>query len=189
MSTTVKNPPQRHRLSVRDYYRMAEAGILRPDERVELIEGEIIDMVPAGSRHAGTVNQLTSLLQKAVGEAAIVHVQNPLSLGEYSQPEPDLAVLRFRADFYKTAHPVPADVLLVIEAADTSLSHDRDVKVPLYARHGVPEVWLLDLDRRRLTRYREPGEEAYLTVDTPDLQGLRIGEIGSVADLAEVFGD
>jgi Uma2 family endonuclease len=161
--------PQRHRLTVRDYYRMAEVGILAPDARVELIDGEIIDMAPPGSLHAGTVTHLARLLGDAVGTAAIVQSQNPLTLGSLSEPQPDIALLRPRADFYKTSHPTPADVLLVIEVANSSLAFDRKVKIPLYARHAVPEVWLVELANRRVVRHRAPEPTGYRLVDELDL--------------------
>ena len=170
MSTMAMDSVRRHRLTVANYYRMAEAGILRADARVELIEGEIIDMAPIGRQHAGTVNHLNRILQQVVGEHAIVQIQNPVSLDEYSEPEPDVALLRPRADFYKSGHPQPQDVLLIIEVADTSSRYDREVKVPLYARHGIGEVWVLDLEGGNLTRYRDPREGSYARIDRPDLR-------------------
>jgi Uma2 family endonuclease len=166
---TPMQAPRRHRLCVDDYYRMAEVGILRPDERVELIEGEIIDVPPPGSLHAGTVDELAEALRAAVGRKALLRVQSPIRLNEYSEPQPDLALLRPRADYYKSAHPGPADVLLIVEVAQSSLAYDRDVKLPLYARHGVPEVWLLDLEHDRLIRHRGPRENGFEKVDGPKL--------------------
>jgi hypothetical protein len=161
----IADPPYtRHRLTVDDYYRMAEAGILREDDRVELIEGEIIDMAPIGSTHAGTVKRLANLLMAAVGDTAIVSVQDPVRLGPRSEPQPDIALLRPRADYYTSAHPGPADVLLLVEVADASLTYDRDVKVPLYARHGVSEVWLVDLAGHRLHIHRVPVNGVYQEV-------------------------
>ena len=148
---------------------MGEAGILRVEERVELIDGEIIDMTPPGSRHAGTVMQLNRLLQRALGDSAIVLVQSPISLGRYSEPQPDLALLKPRDDFYTSAHARSADVLLVVEVADTSLRYDRDIKIALYARHGIPEVWLIDVRAKRVTRFREPALGAYARIDDPDV--------------------
>ena len=167
MSTTADAILRRHPFSVQDYYRMAETGILRADARVELIEGEIIDMPPIGSRHAGTVNQLSRILQKSVGERAIVQVQNPVRLSESSEPEPDISLLYPRADFYKSAHPASSDVLLIIEVAETTLAYDRSVKAPLYARSGIPEYWIIDLEHGQLERYREPHELTYARVDRP----------------------
>ncbi len=161
MSTTAEEILHRHRLNVDEYYRMAEAGILGPDARVELIEGEIIDIVPIGSRHAAAVSRIAHLLHQEIGQQAIVWTQNPVRLDEYSEPEPDLALLRPQEDFYKSAHPGPKDVLLVIEVADSSLRYDREIKIPLYARHGVPEAWLVDVENERLTLFREPSESGY----------------------------
>lgn len=178
-----------HRLSVRDYYRMAEAGILPPDARVELIEGEVLDMTPIGSRHNGCVNRLADALFRAVAQRGVVQVQGPLRLDNHSEPQPDLAVLRPRADFYARAHPVPADVLLIIEVADTTLPFDRDVKLPLYARAGITEVWLVDLEGRRVLRYREPGSDAYARADAPALDALAPAALADmVLDLSGLFG-
>ena len=161
MSTTAQEPLHRHRLSVEDYHRMAQAGILGEDSRVELIEGEIIDMAPIGSRHAAAVKRLVRLLDRAVGDAAIVSVQDPVLLGRHSEPQPDIALLRPREDFYKSAHPGLRDVLLIIEVADASLRYDREIKVPLYARHGIVETWLVDLVNNTLVQFREPQDEGY----------------------------
>jgi Uma2 family endonuclease len=169
MSYTATGEPRRHRLTVADYYRMGEVGILAPDARVELIEGEIIDMAPIGSPHAGKVNHLVKLLVQPVGDHAVLLVQNPVVLGDHSSPQPDVALARPRADFYASRHPNPSDLMLVVEVADTSLRFDRDDKVPLYARHGIPEVWLVDLKAKRLVRYRNPQQGAYTLVDEPDL--------------------
>ena len=150
-----------HRLSVDDYHKMGEAGIFDHDERLELIEGRLIDMAPIGSDHAGTVIQLNAVLNRPFARLALVSPQNPIRLSEHSEPQPDFAVLRPRADFYRTAHPQPHDVLLVVEVADTSVRYDREVKIPLYARHGIPEVWLLDLHSTQIEIYRQPGTEGY----------------------------
>lgn len=168
MSTLV-DVPRPHRLSVDDYYRMVEAGILAPDEHVELIEGEIIDVPPPGSLHAGTVEQLTDALRDAVGRRAAVRVQHPVRLGRYSEPQPDLAVVRWRDDYYKAAHPTAADVLLIVEVAHSSLGYDRDVKLPLYAQHAVPAFWIVDLEGAVLDRYAEPSGARYRAVDRPRL--------------------
>ena len=181
MSYTTPDQPRRHRLSVADYYRMAEVGILRPDERVELIDGEIIDMAPVGSVHAGTVDQMAKILGDAVGERAIVRARNPISLDDHSEPEPDIALLRRRDDFYKSAHPTPDDILLVVEIADSSLLFDRNVKVPLYARHGIVEVWLVDVKTWRVTRYRNPLRGEYALIDQPDLGTPLV--ISTIADV------
>ncbi|HYD48294.1 MAG TPA: Uma2 family endonuclease [Terriglobales bacterium] len=146
----------RHRFSVSDYHRMGEAGVLGEQDRVELIEGEIIEMSPIGSSHAARVSRLTHLLVRKLGDAAIVRVQSPVVLDGSSEPEPDLAILKPRPDFYEKQHPEPQDVLLVIEVADTSRAFDRTVKVPLYGRTGIAEVWLVDLVDQLVEVHRDP---------------------------------
>lgn len=157
---------RRHKLDVDDYHRMAEAGILAEDDRVELIEGDIIDMAPIGEDHAATVGVLTGLLVRAFGERAIVWPQNPVRLDRMSEPQPDFTVLRPRADGYRNGMPGPTDVLLLIEVADSSLRFDRAVKLPLYARAGIAEVWIIDLRRRVLLAHREPADGAFGRVST-----------------------
>ena len=168
MATPADHLIRRHRYSVDDYYCMAAAGVLRPDERVELIDGEIIDMTPIGSRHAAVVTMLNQRLISVLGTAAIVSVQNPVWLGTHSEPQPDIALLKPRSDFYEAAHPSPGDVLVIIEVADSSAAYDRDVKLPLYARHGIPGVWLVDLATQKLTVYGAPADGTYTTVTTAE---------------------
>jgi hypothetical protein len=152
--------------TVDEYHRMAEAGILSEDERVELIEGEVVEMSPVGSRHVACVNRLTWLLSRRSGDEAIVSVQNPIRLSEYSEPEPDLALLRPRSDFYAEVLPGPADTLLVVEVMETSGEYDREKKLPLYAEAGIPEVWLVDLAGECIEVYRQPGPDGYREVET-----------------------
>jgi Uma2 family endonuclease len=156
----------RHRFTVEEYYRLAEVGVLKEDDRVELIEGEIVDMTPIGSRHAATVNLLNHWLVTGCGTRGIVQVQGPLRLGFHSEPQPDLVVLTPRDDFYRDKAPAPDDVLLLIEVADTSLPYDQRVKLPLYARAGVREVWLVDLVRHRVEVCTDPGPDGYRRVET-----------------------
>ena len=150
-----------HALSVDDFHKLGEIGVLRDEDRVELIEGVLIDMPPIGSRHASVVNRFTNRLAAALSGHAIVSVRNPVILGASSEVQPHVALLRHRDDFYANAHPTPADVLLVIEVADTSLPFDRNVKVPLYARHGIPEVWLVTPRQRQVEVFRRPTGEGY----------------------------
>ena len=182
-------PPRRHRLSVDDYHRMGEAGLFGPGERVELIDGEIIDMAPIGSSHSGIVNRLTRLFVAAIGERAIVSVRNPIVLPEHSEPEPDIAVLRPREDFYADATARAGDVLLAIEVADATLAYDRDVKLPLYARHGVPETWSIDVGGARVTRHDAPRDGRYGRTETPaDLRRLQPRHVeGVTLDLSSRF--
>ena len=151
----------RRSFTVEEYYRMARVGILTEDDRVELIEGEIIKMTPVGSRHAACVDRLTHLFSASVRGQAIVRVQNPVRLSERSEPQPDLALLRFRPDFYASSHPGPQDVLLVIEVAETSLELDREIKLPLYARSGIAEAWLVDLAGQQLEVCLRPTPRGY----------------------------
>ena len=190
MSYTPAEGPRRHRYTVADYHRMGEAGILAPDARVELIDGEIIDMAPIGSPHVSAVLQLDYFLKEAVTDKALVLVQGPIVLGDYSVPQPDLALLRPRADYYRSSLAGPDDVLLIIEVAQSSLRHDRDDKIPLYAQHGILEAWLVDLTAKRLVRYRTVKQGAYTVVDEPDLgSALEIGALpGARLDLSTLFG-
>ena len=150
--------------TVDEYHLMAEAGVLKEDDRLELIDGRIVNMSPAGSRHAACVNRLTALLAPRTSGQAIVSVQNPVCLDEHSEPQPDVALLRPRDDFYVGAHPSPSDVLLVVEVADTSEDHDRDVKLPLYAKAGIPEVWIVCLRDDLILVHRDPVGDAYREV-------------------------
>jgi Uma2 family endonuclease len=161
MSSTAREIYRRHRYTVDDYYRMGEAGIFNENSRVELIEGEVVDMPPIGCPHAGLVNKLSHLLRSAVGDNAIVAVQNPVRLNDFSEPQPDIALLRPRTDFYTRAHPTPGDVLLIVEVADSSPEYDRKIKLPLYARHGIPEVWLVNAASRELAVRRQAVEGGY----------------------------
>ena len=168
-------PPEllrRHRLTVAEYYRMAETGVLAPDARVELIDGEIVDMAPIGSRHGSTVKRLLYLLTEGVGAEAIVAVQDPVRLGDRSEPQPDLMLLVPREDFYASAHPVAADVLLLVEVSDSTARYDRIIKLALYARHGVQEVWIVDLDNRLMRVCRNPVGDAYTDLTETATPGL-----------------
>ncbi len=146
----------RKAFSVGDYYRMAEAGILSEDDRVELIEGEIVKMSAMGSRHAGCVRDLTEMLVEQLGRSVIVSAQSPVRLSDLSEPEPDVAVLVPRADRYRKSHPTPADVLLLIEVADSSLDYDRLKKAPLYATTGIVEYWIVNLINDIVEVYTQP---------------------------------
>lgn len=153
--------PKRRRFTVDEYHAMARAGVLTDDDRVELLEGEIVEMTPIGAGHAACVKRLNRLLTKGSGDGAIVSVQDPVRLSTFSEPEPDLALLRPRDDFYAEGHPGPDDVLLLVEVAESSLTYDRDRKLPLYARSGVPEVWIVDLEGDRVEVHRAPSPEGY----------------------------
>jgi len=156
----------KHTFTVTDYHRMAEAGILRAEDRVELIEGEIVDMAPIGNRHHSAVDRLNELFVQKLAGKAIVRVQGSVRLNDRNEPRPDLVILRRRDDFYATTFAGPADTLLLIEVADTSLAFDRDVKAPLYARTGIAEFWLVDVETRAITVFREPGAGGYRSETT-----------------------
>jgi Uma2 family endonuclease len=176
--------PLPKRFTVEQYHRMGNAGILGEDDRVELLDGEIVDMSPIGARHADCVDRANQAFSRRVGEAAIVRVQSPIQLDDHSEPEPDLALLKPRRGGYATAHPGPTDVLLVVEVADTSAVYDRQVKLPHYARAGISEAWLLNVsaagdvpgsaagERDVLEVYRRPGPRGYA-----EIQVLRAGDM------------
>jgi Uma2 family endonuclease len=155
----------RHLFTVDEYHRMGETGILGEDDRVELIEGQIIEMNPIRSAHAARVKRLNRLLVRRLGTRAIVQVQDPVVLSRFSEPEPDLAVLKPRADFYASRHPEAADVLLIVEVADTSRGFDRSVKAPLYARVGIRELWVVDVIEEIVQVHRKPQRGAYREVN------------------------
>lgn len=145
-----------HRFTVEDYYGMAESGILKPGAKVELIEGEIIDMLPAGIGHNGPLSGLTTLFGKLANDRWVTQSQGPLRIDEFSEPEPDLLLLRPPWKRYTQAHPVPEDVFLLIEVSDSSLLYDRGKKLPLYARAGIAEVWIVNVSQRQVEVFREP---------------------------------
>ena len=171
MGIPMESWPQRHRITVHDYHRMGEIGVFAPDARVELIEGEIIDMAPLGNDHQSIVDQLNRTLVLAVGRNAIVRTQGSIRLSQWSEPEPDLVLLKPRPDFYRGAEfAFGTDSLLVIEVSDTTLKYDRDIKVPLYARHGVPEVWVVDVNANALLVYgdlRDGQYERHVVLERP----------------------
>jgi Uma2 family endonuclease len=150
------------RLTCDRYHAMIASGLFHEDERLELIDGYLVKKMSICSNHAGVVNALNRLLNRSLGDRVIVAVQNPISIHEYSEPEPDLVIAKFREDFYAKSHPQPEDVLLVIEVADTSLDYDLKAKVPLYAAAGIPEVWLVNLNDHTLTVFHQPEGIAYL---------------------------
>lgn len=154
-------PAPRWKFTVDDYARMAQAGILGEDDRVELLEGEIVEMAPIGPLHAACVKRLNRLFAARLGDLAVVSVQDPIRLGSRSEPQPDLALLRPRDDLYSALHPEPADVLLVVEVAFSTGPFDRLVKMPLYAEWRIPQAWLVDLDAGVIEVYRLRAEGRY----------------------------
>lgn len=180
----VKDPPpatalgqERYRFNRQAYHAMVEAGVFNEDSRVELIRGEVAAMSPINPRHAGAVNRLNALFSSQLVSRALVGVQNPFVIGDDSEPQPNVVLMKPRADFYVSAHPGPQDLLLAVEVADTTLRYDREIKVPLYAEAGVVEVWLLNLSDNLLEVYRDPGPKGYRS-----LQRLSSGD--QVAPLA-----
>ena len=176
----VLQEPTKHKLSVEDYYRMAEVGILARDARTELINGEIIDMAPPGKLHAGIVSRLTRLLVYATGDKAIVRVQDPVTIENFSEPQPDIAVVKPRADSYmhSETHPTAHDIHLLIEVSVSSVKHDRDTKIPLYAHHGVPAVLLILPEDSKIWYYTDLDEGQYgQQVELTDLSRVPIGTL------------
>ena len=177
---------RRHRLTVEDYYKMGEAGIFTEKDRVELIEGEIIDMVPIGSQHAYILNKLNRIFSRQILEEVLIRLQDPLRLDQYNEPEPDLALVTNQN--YSAHHPGPADALLVIEVADSSLSYDIDIKTPLYARHHIPEVWVINLMDKKIHIFSDPANGAYQNtheITTGKLSPTRVDSF--VLDLEELW--
>lgn len=154
------------RFTVDEYHRMGDAGVLTEDDRVELIHGQVVEMTPIGDDHLSCVNRLNTLFAPLAGREATVSVQNPVVLDRHEEPQPDLTLLRYRADGYKARRPHAEDVLLVIEVADTSLERDRDEKIPLYAQAGVPEAWLVSLSEDAIHVHRGPRGGRYTEVRT-----------------------
>ena len=154
---------QRHRFDVEEYHRMAEAGILSEDDRVELIDGEIVEKSPIGSAHQAVVDRLNRLLTNFAAQEYIVRPQGPVRLDEHDEPQPDIALLRYREDFYEGEHPGPRDTLLLIEVSDSSLEYDRSVKLPLYAGASVSEVWIVNLAGGEVESHSGPRSNGYQT--------------------------
>ncbi len=190
--TPVQGDPviPRRKLDVTEYYRMGEAGILTPEDRVELIEGELIQMAPIGPEHSSVVDDVAATLIRAVADRARVRIGQPLRLDAHNEPQPDLALVVPRPDRYRASHPTPGDVLLLIEVAQSSLAFDRTAKLRLYASHGIQEYWIVNLPERCLEVCRDPQGDRYASVTrfAPDavlepaaLPGLRL-------DVAKLLG-
>jgi Uma2 family endonuclease len=182
--------PTRRRFDVDAYYRMAEAGVLGDSRRVELIDGEIIDMAAIGSPHAAVTNRLARLFTRALrDETALVNVQSPLRLDVDNEPQPDITLLRSRHDDYRESHPTAADVLLLVEVSEASLAYDRGIKLALYARSGVPEAWIVDLVGLAVEVYRKPNDGAYASRERLAQGSLSpIGAAGVTVDVAGILG-
>jgi Uma2 family endonuclease len=168
------------RFTAAEYEQMIEAGVFGDEERLELIDGEIVQMSPIGNPHSACVRRLIALLSRLFADRAIVDAQSPMRVGVAYVPQSDLALLRQRADYYATSTPTPADCFLVIEVGDTTADLDRQVKAPRYARGGVPELWVVDLPREVVVVYRDPARDSYQHV-----QVAHQGETITVAALGE----
>ncbi|HVH68119.1 MAG TPA: Uma2 family endonuclease [Gemmatimonadales bacterium] len=165
-------PLTTHRFTVAEYQRMGEAGVFREDDRVELIDGQVVEMSPIGPRHAACVDRLTRVFSQRLGDRAVVRVRSPIVLGRHAAPQPDVTLLQPPIERYAEAHPEARDTLLVIEVADTTADYDRSVKVSLYARAGIAEVWLVDLEAHSIELSRTPKGGRY-----SDRRTARSGEI------------
>lgn len=178
----------RYRFNVDDYYRLAEAGILKEDARVELIRGEIIEMNPIGSRHAACVDRLNRLLNQHISDQ-IVRIQNPIRIEHHSEPEPDLALLKYRDDYYAQDHPQPNDVLLLIEVSDSTLIYDQQIKIPLYAEANIPEVWVVNLDEGNIEAYRDSDGKTYQNIQQYQHQDeITVPSLELTLNVQQVFG-
>src|SRR5680860_346153 len=158
MSSTIVS---KRLISSEEYHIMGETGLLSPDERVELINGEILNICPIGSNHAAIVEKLNELWVHAFAGKAIIRIQNPVQIDPWNEPEPDLAILEYRNDRYHTAHPEPADIMAVIEVSDTTYNFDKNVKLPLYASSGIPVYWIVNLARDIIEVYSGPVNDQY----------------------------
>jgi Uma2 family endonuclease len=183
------NAPYR-RFSVEEYHRLAQLGILKEDDKVELIQGEIVEMSPIGPKHASTVTRIVRLLTEIFKDAYLISPQNPIQLGTESEPEPDVVILKERVDFYATGHPKAEDVIFIIEVADSTLQYDTAVKLPLYAQAGIAEYWIVDLQQHQLIIHTLPNQATY-----QQCQIFQIGEevlspvLPSPIALVDLIGD
>jgi len=180
----------RYRFTVEEYRRMGEANVFLSGVRVELIEGEIVDISPIGKRHAARVEALDELLRERLRRTVNIRVQSSVQLDDHSEPEPDISVLKRRDDFYEHELPKPEDVLLLIEVSDTTLEYDSKVKVPLYAHSGIPEVWIINLKDERVEMFAAPSGGAYQTTATfsrdEEIQSNSLAALR--LKVAEIFG-
>ncbi|CAN5652444.1 Uma2 family endonuclease [soil metagenome] len=175
--TTLGKAVRPRRFSVDEFLQMTEAGILPEESGWEVIDGILVDKVTIGSKHASVVRRFTAFLYGVLGDRFTVAVQGPIHIDDYNEPEPDIAILKYRADFYAEAHPSPADTLLVVEVSDSSASLDREVKLGLYAEAGIPEVWLVDLKADAVERHTSPDNGRYHSIEINE----RGGSVASTA--------
>ncbi|BBD60133.1 hypothetical protein NIES2109_29280 [Nostoc sp. HK-01] len=171
----------RHKFTVQQYHKMFELGILKEDERVELIRGEIIEMSPIGTKHAACVKCLNKLLSSKLRDRVLIAIQDPVELNDNSQPQPDVALLKPRDDFYAAAHPQPQDIFLLIEVADSTIIYDREEKIPLYAEANIIAVWLVDINEQIVEVYQQPTATGY-----QHIQKFAGGETLSIPGFSDV---
>lgn len=176
-----------HKFSSEQYHLMAIAGIFAPETRLELIKGEIIQMPPIGRKHAACVAKLQYLLHQNFASKSIIWTQNSIILGDSSEPQPDLALLKLRDDFYIEGLPIAEDILLIIEVADSTINYDRDIKIPLYAEFGISEAWLIDVNNKTLTRYTNPNPRGYKNTESLD-QNDTISVLGIEIAVKNILG-
>ena len=188
MSTTAAPVLKTYRFTVEDYHRLGELGVLSGQVKTELLNGNIIEMSPINSLHAGTVNRISRFLDDLLEKSVLIAVQNPVSLSAYSEPEPDISLLYPRQDFYSASHPTPADVLCLIEVADTTVIKDRSVKIPLYAAAGIPEVWLVDLPAACVEVYALPEGEQYRQVAVYDRNSVLQSPLAGAIPVKDILG-
>ncbi len=184
MTATLK----RRLLTVDEYHKMGEAGILKPDDKVELINGEIITMSPINSKHASYVKRINALFTKLVGEDAIISIQDPVRLNKHSEPEPDIAILKFRADYYSKKHPTAEDVILLIEVSDSSVNVDRSFKLPLYAKSGIQEFWIINLKNNQIEVYKNPKGDTYETKEIfKKEKSIKLEQLDAFIEVSKIF--
>ena len=180
MSTALASLPHR-KFSVEDYHRFIEMGIFKPEERLELWEGEFVEMSPIGKKHAGCVDAVSEMLKDFLNRQAIVRTQNPIVLKDFSEPQPDVCLLKRREDFYRQISATAQDVLLTMEVADSTVKYDRDIKFPKYAANGIQEAWLIDLENDRVEIHTQPTKNGYRLVKI-----LHRGDIAESTVFAEI---
>lgn len=188
MSAVVEHQPKIRPVNVSEYLKMAEVGILEEDEAVELIDGRIVEMSPTGFFHSSVVGQLSYLFNKTLNNEALVWVQSSVFLDNSTMPEPDITLVKFREDFYRQDYVKADDILLVIEVSDTTLDYDRNTKTALYANFKIPEMWLVDVKNKTLTRYLDPVAGQYQKIDIIESQTLSLTTLKQVSiDLSNLF--
>jgi Uma2 family endonuclease len=180
MSSALASLPHR-KFTVEDYHNFIDMGIFKPEERLELWEGEFLEMSPIGRRHAGCVDSLAEMLRDFLHKTAIVRTQNPIVLGDFSEPQPDITLLKRRKDFYRNESAKASDVLLTMEVSDTTAKFDRDIKFPRYAENGIQEAWLIDLENDRVEIHTQPTAKGYKLVKI-----LHRGDIAESTVLLEI---